>query len=49
MISKSPIKHDIDICKRIVHLENESKIIKKDIYGIKIPINQIWLEGDNKS
>ena len=24
VIAKSPVKYDIDICKRITHLENES-------------------------
>lgn len=42
IISKSPIKPDIDICKRIIHMENEYKD------GIKIPKNHIWIEGDNK-
>ena len=42
IIAKSPINSSIQICKRIIHLENE------EIYNIKIPKNHVWIEGDNK-
>ena len=42
IISKSPVKPEIDICKRVQHIEGEI------VYGIKIPRNHIWIEGDNK-
>ncbi len=42
IIAKSPVKPDIDICKRIIDFEGEN------VNGIKIPKNHIWIEGDNK-
>ena len=41
VIAKSPVKPDVEICKRVKHLEGE------EVYGIVIPKNHVWLEGDN--
>ena len=43
IIAKSPIDSSIDICKRIIHLENDY------VDNIKIPKNHVWIEGDNKN
>lgn len=43
VISKSPVDPKVDICKRVVHIERER------VYGIEIPKNHVWLEGDNKN
>ncbi len=42
IIAKSPVKPELDICKRIIHLQGEQ------VHGIKIPPNHVWIEGDNK-
>jgi inner membrane protease subunit 1 len=42
IIAQSPLNTDIDICKRIIYLEQEN------VHGIKIPRNHVWVEGDNK-
>lgn len=42
IIAQSPLNADIDICKRVLFLEQES------VHGMKIPKNHIWVEGDNK-
>ncbi|EGR34607.1 Imp1 inner mitochondrial membrane peptidase family protein, putative [Ichthyophthirius multifiliis] len=43
VVSQSPVKPEIDICKRVIYTEGEY------VYGIKIPPNHVWVEGDNKN
>lgn len=45
IIAKSPVKSDLDICKRVLKLENEEEINS----GIIIPEDYVWIEGDNKN
>lgn len=43
IISQSPVKPAMDICKRVIHVEGEL------VHGVKIPPNHVWIEGDNKN
>lgn len=44
IIAKSPIRPEITVCKRIIHLAHE-----QDPYGNKVPKNHVWIEGDNSA
>ena len=44
IIARSPLKPDMDICKRILYIEGD--MIPKE--NILVPKNHIWIEGDNK-
>ena len=51
IVATSPIDPKTQICKRILHLPGETKVIETDVYTehMKIPENHVWIEGDNKS
>ena len=34
--------------KRITHFENECSFNYLDVDGFKVPLNHVWIEGDNK-
>ena len=57
IVATSPVKKDLEICKRVVQLENREFNAELPIgianfkhkEKIKIPNNHIWVEGDNKN
>ena len=51
IVATSPIDPKTQICKRILHLPGETKVIETEVYSehMKIPENHVWIEGDNKS
>ncbi|EAS01750.1 inner membrane protease subunit 1 (macronuclear) [Tetrahymena thermophila SB210] len=42
IIAQSPVKPDVDICKRVLYTEGEQ------VNRIIVPPNHVWIEGDNK-
>jgi signal peptidase I len=41
VVAAQPIDSRVTICKRVTHTEGE------EVYGVRIPKNHVWLEGDN--
>ena len=44
IIAQSPTKPILDICKRVIFLPGD--MVEK--FGVIVPQNHIWIEGDNK-
>ena len=42
IVAVQPTNPEVQICKRVAHVEGEV------VYGMTIPANYVWLEGDNK-
>ncbi|KAL4437942.1 hypothetical protein ABPG74_001113 [Tetrahymena malaccensis] len=42
IIAQSPVKPEVDICKRVLYTEGEY------VNRIMVPPNHVWIEGDNK-
>lgn len=50
IVATSPIDPETQICKRILHLPGETKTIPGIITTeyLTVPVNHVWIEGDNK-
>ena len=46
VVAVQPVDPKVDICKRMVAVGGNQ--IKGGKYGINVPENSYWLEGDNK-
>jgi signal peptidase I len=44
IVAQSPTKPTLDICKRVLYREGE--VVQN--YGVVVPHNHVWVEGDNK-
>ena len=43
IVAVQPTNPEVQICKRVTNVEGDV------VYGMKVPPNYVWIEGDNKN